>query len=146
MARNPPARQRSNDRTRFCQTFRRLTGLATRSTAPNALPESLLDRAVPAPRDLLDRHAPVLRTLTVNVLRRHTAGIVEKGAWTYRRLLAIRGFGVVCLLDVLSALSGTAGRTEPDVLAIRDDCGESRGPEDCCGRLVYPNASSALKR
>ena len=104
------AGRRRRDRTRFVDAVRELTGLTANSTSLEALPKSLLDRAVPSPGDLLKSFACNLQVRTTNALRRHSAGIVEGGTWTFRRLLEIRGVGAFCLIDILRALAGSNSR------------------------------------
>jgi hypothetical protein len=82
--------------------FRRVAGIDGGRASTSRLPRPFLERPSLSPQQLLSR-LPLGRR-TTNALRRHIACAPEETTWTYGRLMAIKGFGVRALVEVLEGL------------------------------------------
>jgi len=83
--------------------FEALTGIRLRKAAVASIPRPFLGRPIDAPEDLARRYCYELQPRTYNALLRHGNG--TRQAWTFGRLLEIRGFGLYSLLDLLEVLA-----------------------------------------
>jgi hypothetical protein len=97
------ALRRHIDTNRFIERFEVLTGIRLRSTSIEGLPREFLGQSVPSPDVLARTYGYDLEPRTHNALCRFEPG--RGNAWTYGRLLEIRGFGVFCLLDLLEVMA-----------------------------------------
>lgn len=95
------ARLRSDEGPRCADELLRLTGLSVSPARLDKLPDHFLDATAPSPADIAE--LPGVRRRTVTVMRRHLAGGTLAATWTFRRLIALPGFGMGTLLDVLRA-------------------------------------------
>lgn len=101
----PTRTSRSRDDTpRFVARLASLTGIRVRSTNAASLPRELLGQAVPDPGVLVRTYGGELEPRTHNALCQCDPGLPGE-SWTLGRLLAIRGFGVFSLLDLLEVLA-----------------------------------------
>jgi hypothetical protein len=100
---SPRATRRRQDTLRFIERFKALTGYAVHSDSMPSLPREFLDHAVPSPDRLLRDYGPELALRTRNALCRFEPD-PKSDRWTFERLLWIRGFGVLSLLDLLEVL------------------------------------------
>lgn len=94
---------RIRETARFIERFPVLTGFRVRSTSIDGLPRQFLARTVLSPDVLVRQFEYELEPRTRNALCRYEPG--QSGPWTYGRLLEIRGFGVLSLLDLLEVLA-----------------------------------------
>jgi hypothetical protein len=103
-SREAEGRVRRRERARqLIEGLSALTGLPIDSASPGRLPRRLLDREVPDPALLVRTFRNHLAPRTHNALWQHEPGLQGR-IWTVADLLTIRGFGVYCLLDLLTVL------------------------------------------
>lgn len=127
--------------------FQDVTGVELSNV--RVLPQEFLRRPAPAPAEILSRLAVAPRT--ANLLRRHLAHHRTDGSWTCGRLLAIRGFGLTALLDVLSARRvdesrGGAARASSLHDEIRQLLGARARPSGHLRTPVLDRALSVIQR
>jgi hypothetical protein len=96
--------KRARDTARFAERFFALTGFRPIAAYKEFLPFDFLARSIPSPGELVARFGDRLRTRTGNALRQQDPGPAHHEAWTYGKLLDLRGFGVFSLLDVMHVL------------------------------------------
>ena len=101
---SPRASRRRQDTQRFIEQFATLTGYLVHSDSVMALPREFLNHSVPSPDHLLEEIGHELALRTRNALCRFEPN-PKNDRWTFERLLGIRGFGVLSLLDLLEVLS-----------------------------------------
>ncbi len=118
-----PAQKWRRDTQAFIDTFAGLTGYRPTSATPDGVPLAFRKKPVPSPAELLRRLGPRMSRRTANALRRHIAGTVDRGPWTYGRLLEIRGLGLVCLVEIIDLLAERGTNTS----ALRPDAAEVTG-------------------
>ncbi len=105
------ATRRRDDTQRFIERFAAVTGLRAQSASIEGLPRDFLLRTVPTPKELLDRYGSLLEARTYNALCRYEPGRQDQ-PWTFARLLEIRGFGVLSLIDLLEVMAGRDGHRD----------------------------------
>jgi hypothetical protein len=98
--------KRARDTARFAEAFFALTGFRPIAAYREFLPYDFLARSIPSPDELVARFGDRLHTRTSNALRQQDPGSAHREAWTYGKLLDLRGVGVFCLLDVMQVLRG----------------------------------------
>jgi hypothetical protein len=96
--------RRQRDSVRFADMFFALAGSRPVSACREALPRDFLTCSIPSPAALVARFGDRLQPRTRNALERHMPNPKDSEGWTYDRLLALRGFGMFCLIDVMQAL------------------------------------------
>ena len=97
---------RARDTARFAEAFFALTGFRPIAAYKEFLPFDFLASSIPSPGELVARFGDRLHTRTSNALRQQDPGSANREAWTYGKLLDLRGVGVFCLLDVMQVLRG----------------------------------------
>jgi hypothetical protein len=106
------------------EEFRALTGRALAWPALESLPESFRAMSVLSPGEILAAGHGRMSRRTVNTLRRYLTHGDPSGPWSYGRLIGIRGFGFMTLLEVLrikASLPAHAQRRVPEFQQLGEE-------------------------